>query len=326
MSNAGGARGLPCVPSPQCLTLSAPLPTKTPFPVALNHRTTSNHPTAVKPPHGPQSTPQLHPAKGCGGPSPAAGPFLENPLAEPVSSHPAAPTGTGGLWGHKFPPAPQHHTGSSSTARPPHTHTPPIFPWGPGAADGGRGLSSDARPQHGAGGHHVPQFPWGEAGLCVPMGQQGGSHSPPPPSRVGRELREIQQNAAAYPAPWAPSGRARGARLSRRPIAAMPSSAAAPAPWGAFWPLRPDPEVPLWGRAHGGQLRTPPAERASRVQLLGRAAALPSRSPPVPPRCVINIQPQRCAQPSPISCLTLGGPRCTELRGRFCLGGGGRGG
>lgn len=170
----------------------------------------------------------------------------------------------------------------------------------------------------------MPQFPWGEAGLCVPMGQQGGSHSPPPPSRVGRELREIQQNAAAYPAPWAPSGRARGARLSRRPIAAMPSSAAAPAPWGAFWPLRPDPEVPLWGRAHGGQLRTPPAKRASRVQLLGRAAALPSCSPPVPPRCVINIQPQRCAQPSPISCLTLGGPRCTELRGRFCLGGGGR--
>lgn len=87
--------------------------------------------------------------------------------------------------------------------------------------------------------------------------------------------------------------------------------------------VSPSPEVLLWGRAGRQQLRTPPAERASRAQLPGRAAALPSRSPPVPPRCVINIQPQRCAQPSPISRLTLGGPRCAERRGRFSLWGGG---
>lgn len=96
-----------------------------PFPVVLNHRMASNHPTSAKPPHGPQTTPR---SKGVWGPHPCsrARAVPGNPLAEPVSSPPRCTHGDRGPWGHKSPPAPQPHTGSSSTAGPP--HTPPVFP------------------------------------------------------------------------------------------------------------------------------------------------------------------------------------------------------
>lgn len=98
-----------------------------PFPVVLNHRMASNHPTSAKPPHGPQTTPR---SKGVWGPHPCsrARAVPGNPLAEPVSSPPPLhPRGSGSL-GAQIPSCtPTPHGQQQHSRTPPH---PPSFPIG----------------------------------------------------------------------------------------------------------------------------------------------------------------------------------------------------
>lgn len=126
----------------------------------------------------------------------------------------------------------------------------------------------------------------------TPRGTRRASVSP-------QELRGcgaggLKQKSGAYPAPWGPP---RGSRPPPRPPPAMPPLVrGVPVPQSRLGvPVAASGGDP--GRAgiacaaRGGRARLPPPNTHTHTN--------PPRSPPVPPRRVINIQPQRCAQPSP---------------------------